>query len=125
MKKADVSKDWADIVGMPDAEDKQNLTNLINTFKSTKFTFKDGSSVMGRDWIRAAQQGAARDHQLETLGQNDFGVKIKDSEMRTGAAIPNVLWAKIQEAYPTMFRDRRHHDWFMRNFPEFRIAKRY
>lgn len=119
---------WSDIVGMPDTWDKQNITNLINTFKKTPFTFENGTTMSGAQWIKTEIKDAKKQHQQEfkaSQSDNPFGVKAKESDTRIGTAIPNVLWDKIQEAYPTMFRDRKHFDWFIKNFPEFRVAGRW
>lgn len=120
---------WSDIVGMPDEWDKTNLTNLINTFKKTPFTFENGKTLTGAQWIKAEVADAKKQHQQDDLeatkGINPYGTKIADTETRIGTAIPNVLWNKIQESYPTMFRDKKHFSWFIKNFPEFRVASKW
>lgn len=115
---------WSDIVGMPDDWDKQNLTNLINNFKKESFHY-NGENFTGQQWITREVKDAKKQHQQELSVTNEFGVKIKDSEMRIGTAIPNVLWNRIQESYPTMFRDQKHFNWFVKTFPEFRVPGRW
>lgn len=127
----DKPEHWSDIVGMPDEWDKQNITNLINTFKVTPFTFTkdDGTTYKrtGAQWIKAEVADSKRQNQTEGVGEisNPFGVKSKDSDMRIGTAIPRLLWHEIQEAYPTMFRDTKHYTWFVKNFPEFRVTAKF
>lgn len=117
---------WSDIVGMPDDWDKQNLTKLINNFKREKFNF-EGVNFTGAEWIKNEVADAKKAHQLGGVGEvsNPFGTKIKDSETRIGSAVPNILWARILETYPTLFRDRKHFNWFIKNFPEFRVPGRW
>jgi hypothetical protein len=122
---------WSQIVGMPDDWDKKNLTNLINTFKKKTFTFTDAKGVKrstsGAAWIKYEVEDAKRSHQLDGAGTiaNPFGVKSKESDMRITTAMPNELHREISESYPTIFRDKKHHSWFVKNFPEFRIASRH
>lgn len=121
---------WSAIVGMPDAWDKENLTNLINKFKRRKFSFEaaDGTIkvVTGKQWITSEVVDARKSHQTSGVGEitNPYGLKVKDSDMRIGTAIPKDLWLEIEEAYPTIFRDKKHMTWFLKNFPEFRVASK-
>ena len=119
---------WSEIVGMPDDWDKKNLTNLINKFKKTTyyFTDKDGikKGVKGADWIKNEVKDARESHQLTGVGalKNPYGIKSEESGARVQTAIPNALRHEIVEAYPTMFRDIKHSNWFLRKFPEFRVT---
>lgn len=119
---------WSDIVGMPDEWDKKNLTNLIKTFKKTPFEI-NGTTISGAQWIQAEVRDAKKQHRQDasavSQSGNQFGVKVKNTDTRIGTAIPNVLWHKIQESYPTMFRDKKHYGWFVKNFPEFQVAQRF
>lgn len=114
---------WSDIVGLPDEWDKRNLTALINNFKKEKFTFKR-KTFTGAQWIRDEVADAKKQHQTDGAA-NPFGLKVKDTEVRIGTAIPNVLWSRIEESYPTMFRDRKHFNWFVKNFREFVVPGRW
>lgn len=128
---ADAPDHWSDIVGMPDDWDKKNLTNLINKFKKTTFYFtaKDGKKygVKGSDWLKNEVKDAKESHQLSGIGEavNPYGVKSKESDMRVGTAMPIELWNRIQESYPTMFRDEKHFNWFIKNFPEFKVPGKW
>lgn len=128
-RRHDEPNHWSDIVGMPDAEDKQNLKNLINNFAKEKFSFTredDTEFVMtGAQWITAEVNDAKRSHDQDRNNPiNPYGIKSEESEMRIGTAIPNVLWARISEAYPTMFKDKKHFQWFQQNFKMFNVANK-
>ena len=119
---------WSEIVGMPDEWDKKNLTALINKFKRQTWYFTDKNGVKrgikGRDWIIYERKDARDSHQLNAsgFGANPYGIKSKETGMRVQTAIPNELWHQIELAYPTMFRDIKHYNWFLKNFKEFRIT---
>lgn len=119
---------WSDIVGMPDNWDEKNITNLINNWKKRKFTFVDKGGkrhiVTGKEWAKAAVQDARRAHAIK---QNPTGLKTTGSDLgdvRVATAMPPHLEAEILEAYPTMFRDTKHLNWFMKKFPEFNVRSR-
>lgn len=122
---------WSDIVGMPDQWDKKNLTNLINKFKRQNFTFTDKTGkkhvASGAVWIKYEVADSKKSHELGGVGEiaNPFGVKSKDSDMRVATAMPNELHRLIQETYPTLFKDKKHFGWFVKNFPEFRVTAKY
>lgn len=117
---------WSDIVGMPDAWDKKNLTALINKFKKQKFTsvipgYK--KVVTGDTWIKMCVAQAREAHGADDKF-NDYNLKSKDSDMRAITTMPPFLQFMIAEAYPTLFKDKAHSLWFAKNFPEFRISKK-
>lgn len=126
-KRNETSPDhWSDIVGLPDEWDLKNLTNLINTFKRETFTY-NGASMTGAQWIKFEVADAKKQHQQDGVGQsfNKFGVKSADSDLRVGTAMPNILWSRIEESYPTIFRDRKHYSWFVKNFREFAVPGKW
>lgn len=117
---------WSDIVGMPDDWDKKNIQALIKKFERRKFIV-EGHTISGKTLINLCVAEAKRAHQLDGAGsvRNPFGIKSKDSGAAVKMTLPVVLEKEISEAYPTMFRDNRHHKWFFDNFGQFRIAERY
>lgn len=108
---------------MPDDWDKKNIRALLDKFYKRKFTI-EGRQISGKTLIELCVAEARRDHQLDGHNslQNPFGVKSKDSDLRVRLAIPIVLEAEISTAYPAMFKDDEQHEWFIKNFPEFRIV---
>jgi hypothetical protein len=123
--------DWVSIVGMPDALDKKNIEALIETFEKTVFNLPTGEEddaptieVTGKEWIVNEVQDARKQHGLnENLG-NDYGEKIKESELRIICALPRPLHAKLLEGYPNLFRDRKMHMWFAKNFKQFVVPRK-
>lgn len=119
-KHADRPDHWSEIVGMPDDWDKQNLRNLIENFYKEKFEMVGGKLLTGKQWTKLEVEDARKKH--DQVLKDSHGVKIENSELRVGTALPNLLWNRIEEAYPTMFRDKDHFNWFIENFPEFKVA---
>lgn len=117
----DTPDHWSDIVGMPDEADRKNIINLINHFKRERFS-KDGVILTGAQLMRISITNARKNHEA-SLNIFDRTLKSKETELRVGTALPTPLWTKIEEAYPTMFRDRRHYEWFYNNFPQFKIVQ--
>lgn len=108
---------------MPDDWDKKNIQTIINNFKRQKFQV-EGMTITGKTFIELEVADAKRSHQSES-SLNPYNMKMKGSESRAVMAMPIPLDAIIKEAYPTMFRDKKHFGWFIKNFPEFRIAEKY
>ncbi len=118
---------WSDIVGMPDSVDEENIRTIINNFRRQKFSFTDKQGntqvISGERWIVLAIKDAKRSHDQEHNVWNPKNIKIKETEMRALLAMPPPLDAIISEAYPTMFRDKKHTLRFAKKFPQFMIAQ--
>lgn len=112
---------WSKIVGMPDEWDRKNLQTIINNFKKRKFKV-EGIVITGKTFIELEVADARRMHGYDDTG-NPENVKAVDSDSRAVMAMPRELDSIIQEAYPTMFRDKAHFFWFIHHFPEFKIAR--
>ncbi len=115
---------WKDVVGQPDAWDLKNLQTLINNFNRSKFQMPNGKTITGLQWSKLELEDAKRQHQADDVF-NDYGVKIEDSETRIGTAMPNMLWEAISETMPPVFRDKDHFAWFIKNFPQYRVTRKY
>lgn len=114
---------WSEIVGMPDDLDIKNINAMINNFKRDSFEVY-GRVITGQQWITYEVKDSREANQVDdTWNQN--GMKIKETEVRIGTAIPYILWNAIEAAYPTMFRDKKHFNWFVQHYPEFKVAKRF
>ena len=108
--------DWADLVGMPDEADKQNLQFIIDLYDK----IHPGEIAM----IVRQEREAERDNGLG--GSLDpYLLKNKQSDLRKVIAMPPNLVGTIKESYPTLFKDKKHFSWFVRNFPAFRISEKY
>jgi len=119
---AEGPEDWSKIIGDPDDWDKKNLMALINKFAVQTFDV-EGTKITGKAWIELEVADARRSHGLDgTQPGNDVGKKTKD--MHVYSAIPTPLHNAIQQSYPTIFRDKKHYYWFLKNFPMFRITRK-
>lgn len=95
----------ADIVGLPDDKDKQNILILIKNYE------KKNPGKLMYTINEAREQLYSQGHDAEK-----FGVVNKGAQGRWMFELPADLAQQIEEAYPFMFRDRKHFDWFKRNF---------
>lgn len=130
---------WKDVIGMPDQWDKKNLTVLINNFMKEKFAIclehqavnkckppecRSVKLMTGAQWAKAELEDSKKQNQSDDVF-NPYGIKIKDSELRIGTAMPNVLWQRISDTAPTLFTDKDHYAWFIKNFPMFKVSQRF
>lgn len=113
---------WSDVTGLPDSWDKKNLETLINNFSKRKFKVED-FTISGKRLIELCVAESKRAHQLDGHNAifNPRGVKSKESDARVRLSLPIALEQEISLAYPAMFKDDAQHEWFIKNFPQFRI----
>lgn len=113
---------WSDATGMPDDWDKKNIEALIRNFEKRKFKVED-FIISGKKFIQLCVAESRRAHQLDGINalSNKHGMKSKAIEARVRLSLPTVLEAEISLAYPAMFKDNAQHEWFIKNFPQFRI----
>lgn len=116
-------KSLGDAVGMPDKWDKENLDRLISKFNKATFNI-EGHTITGKTYIQMCREEAKASHQ-STNAFNPYNLKTTENDMRAVTAIPPELHAAIEDTMPTIFRDKKHFGWFVKNFPEFRIAEKY
>lgn len=118
----DKGEGWKDVIGMPTEWDKKNLTILINNFMKEKFKMPNGQIMSGAQWAAFELKDARESHQIDNPW-NEKGIKIKDSDMRISMAMPKELWIRISDTAPTLMTDREHHQWFLKNFPQFKVTR--
>jgi hypothetical protein len=58
-----------------------------------------------------------------SIQDNNFA-SSKSNSFRFGLLIDATLQAKIERAFPAVFKDKDQFRWFMNNFPQFRVAER-
>lgn len=131
MSKSLDNGDWAGVVGSPDNWDKKNVEALVKTFANTTFTVPIGDensptiTITGAQWIRDGQAEARERHQIDgSLKGNEFGLKDKQTDTRVLCTVPKPLQMKLVQGYPTLFKDKKHLLWFVKNFPCFRIPRK-
>lgn len=113
---------WSEAVGEPDDWDKKNIQTLIKNFERRKFQV-EGFVISGKKFIQMCVAESKRAHQLDGANArfNPKGIKSKEIDARVRLSLPVVLEAEISLAYPAMFKDNSQHEWFIKNFPQFRI----
>lgn len=117
----DTPDNWSDLVGMPDDWDKRNIQALIRNFEHEKFMVK-GQVITGKQLINAVVATARwKQEQTTNAFNRKTGVRDKDSGYRTELSLPTILLNRILEAYPVMLRDDRQYNWFVKNFPQFKV----
>lgn len=107
---------WSAVVGMPDAFDKKNIQSLIRAYEQT---------FPGR--IRHLVEEEKADEVSQGHGGtfDPYLMKNKGSEMRKVLVMPAELVQELKTGYPTLFTDRKHFAWFVKNFPQFMVAEKY
>lgn len=113
---------WSDAVGQPDEWDKKNIQTLIRNFEKRKFQVEK-QIISGKLFIEMCVAESKRAHQLDGANAmfNPKGMKSKEIEARVRTSMPIVLQHEILLAYPAMFKDDAQHEWFIKNFPQFRV----
>lgn len=113
---------WSEVTGMPDDWDKKNIEALLAKFEKRKFKV-EGFVISGKRLIQLCVAEAKRSHQLDGANamRNPRGIKSKGIDARIRLSLPTVLEAEISMAYPAMFKDNNQHEWFIKNFPQFRV----
>lgn len=101
-------KDFIDYdpVGLPDDEDRQNIVNIIRNFEKARPGVIDA-------FLRQAR--------AEREAQPAFVLPGKSDVRRRVMTLPTGLFREIEEAYPLMFRNKQHLEWFKKNFSQFLV----
>lgn len=129
----DKDGDWADVVGMPDKWDLQNMQTAINNFMQKKFRLCDvyntekhdcqhPRTISGKQWIALSVKASRESTQLGDNPFNQYGIKSEASEARIVSSIPLALHNDLYNTMPTVFRDKRHFSWFIKNFKQYFIV---
>jgi len=105
-------KSVADIVGMPDDADKENIRNILKNYDRKNPGF-----------LAHTISEAKEDQKNNSL--TDFGITNKQAGGRIVLELPEEVHRLIQEAYPLIFSDKKHFRWFTKNFRELLIPEKY
>lgn len=114
-----------DYLGMPDVSDKKNIENALRLYKKRKFTITEDTktkTITGAQLIDAVRDQAKRRH-ADAL-KNDRGVVDEERDIRIMLSLPQSLVQFLEVGYPTLFKDRRHFEWFMDTFPQLLLPKK-
>lgn len=104
-------KTIGDAVGMPDHIDRANVKNIIDGFE------KENPGVIAFHRGNAKRQSAGF--------RNEFGEVDKNSRRRYVMEIPPPLYLQLEAYMPTIFREKKHFRWLVKNFKELVIPERY
>lgn len=110
-------KTLGDAVGMPDAQDRYFIRKLLLRYE------RSHPGV-----IKYTIDSAKADQQNNSGGVKDiteFGLVDKHSDRRHIFELPESLVTEIEKYYPTMFREKKHFRWFVKNFKELMLPDRY
>ena len=111
---------------MPDAQDKRNIQNLIDTFNQLDVyceiherKHKDPNACYVRNAIWETYESGMTDKSV-----GDFNVKSEGMDMRHMVTMHPAFAEELEKAYPGIFKYTEHTIWFAKNFPRFRVARR-
>ena len=109
-------KSLGEAIGMPTEADKAFIRNLILEYDRQN----PGQIKAYRDDARndLAVNGAFN-------GRQKFGVTGKQANMRMLFNLPPGLAHAIEKYYPTMFREKVHFHWFIKNYKELLVPEKY
>lgn len=107
-----------DAIGMPDDEDKQNIRRIINRYE------KKHPGEMKTLIEYAQAHSAAFDNEFG-LVSGKGGTGVSSNGVRYLMELPPGLHAKLEMYLPTLFREKKHFQWFVKNFPELLIPEKY
>jgi len=120
MKKAEY-KTLGDAVGMPDDQDKETLRKIMIKWDKAHPGVTDYTIKLAREEMEA--------NSTTFKDVSDLGIVEKKGMSSTNRALifelPEGLVTELEKCIPTLFRERKHFAWFVKNFPELRIPKNY
>jgi hypothetical protein len=108
------AKSMADVVGLPDEQDKLRIQRYLYRYEREH----PGEIAFHINMARSHFRDAGGDKQK-------FGLVNKQAAGRTLFELPNELGQWLEAAYPLMFRSKAHTAWFAKNFPELLIPEAY
>lgn len=107
-------KTMGEVVGLPDEEDKERIRRYLLRYE------KDHPGEIG------FHIGMAKEHFKEAGGDKQkYGLVNKQASGRTLFELPNEVGQWLEQAFPLMFRDKKHTAWFAKNFKELLIPELY
>lgn len=99
----------ADAIGLPDMQDKLRIQLWVEEYEREH----PGEFAFHRDAARAR------------LKDPKFGVIDDQSARRYLFELPTPFGNWLSQAYPLMFKDKKHLQWFVKNFPQFLIPEKW
>lgn len=103
------NKNLAEAIGLPDAEDKLRIQRFLNKYEKEH----PGELKFHRDNARAR------------LIDPTFGEVDASSKRRYLFELPVPIGNWLSQAYPLMFKDKKHTEWFVKNFKYLLIPEKW
>lgn len=117
--KAKNYKELGDAIDLPDDVDKERIRRMILRYEK-----KNPGYI-----LNCIQEARAQHQYSDTMGKTKKAVKY--GEVNEGISgrllfeIPEELYRDIEDAYPVMFKNKKHFRWFVANFKELMIPEEY
>jgi len=110
------TKSMATSVGLPDDSDIKNIQTIIRNYNIARPGEIDAFVKMAKE----EQKALNNDYGSNANSHTESG-KI---QYRRALTMPIGLLRQIEEAYPLMFNNKKHLNWFMKKFPMFNVARK-
>lgn len=105
------TKTLADVIGLPDEVDKRRIQRYLLKYEKAH----PGEIQFHRDMARARL----------TEENKKFAIIDKASQRRYLFELPEEIGIWMGQAFPLMFKDKKHTAWFCKNFKELMIPEEY
>ena len=109
----------ADAIGLPDKEDKERIQRWILKYEKEN----PGEFKFHRDFAKERLKDPTFGVVDEVTASSGVGGAGANRRYLFELPVPFGNW--LSQAYPLMFKDKRHTRWFCKNFPELMIPERY
>jgi len=109
--------DVADAIGMPDEQDYEVLLKIIQRYDKTHPGFLSAARNAGRRDYEAGVH-----HKKRTFDKQSRAVISKDTNMTYAMELPADLVTAIERVFPSLFRSKKHFQWFKKNFSSLTIT---
>lgn len=107
--------DVADAIGMPDEQDLEVLTRIIQRYDKTHPGILNYTVNTARSEFKAGIYG-------DRLIRDGEAVVARGVNATYVLELPVELGKAIEEVFPSMFRSKKHLQWFRNNFPGLTIS---
>lgn len=107
-------KTLGDALGMPTDYDKERIRRIILRYER---------KYPGR--LEQTIRVSRADHEAQGGRVAEFSEVNKAAHGRVVLELPEELHSKIEHLIPTIFSEKKHFHWFIKNFPELVIPRKY
>lgn len=107
--------DIADAIGMPDEKDYEVLLRIIQRYERTHPGVLAHTVNTAREEFRAGRYG-------KRLVFDNKALVSKQGNITYDFELPEDLYRAIEQVFPSMFKSKKHFQWFKKNFHRLTIA---